>query len=382
MSSKDLIPNAFWTALSNQNVAAFGQPQWSIVVNDAGIQCSLFFENPNATTSSVNSSSTEYCQAKLESQTSNSSRDAVSPIKPDVRNSNALPGAKRARVETSQDANKSDQSDADEEIDCTTEPSMINPVSAPPMVNLPLLQQFFVQQLQAQQQQQQQQQQQYQHQLAAQRAAYPKVEPSQQLAINSVGLGVGSGNGVDAGETPKPSDLSLIPAENRRRLTNLREEAAASRLSVTAFIRRGALLYFDSEELAVNRLHTLNQSKLHALELETKFFFGEVPQQLFRRTIAIQQSQIRSKRSSASLSHDRSTSRPSLVTGTQAPPPPSQMGPRSTLNPTLFSSLVTSQAQSIPTTTQPTPLIGNLASVTPQTTVTDVGASHYSIGAV
>ena len=301
------------------------------------------------------------------------------------------PGAKRARLETSQDAAKSDQSDAEEEIDCTTEPSMINPVSTPSMVNLPLLQQFFVQQLQAQQQQQQQQQQQYQHQLAAQRAAFPKVESSQQaLALNSVGLGnVGNSVGVEAGETPKPGDLSLIPAENRRRLTNLREEAAASRLSVTAFIRRGALLYFDSEELAVNRLHTLNQSKLHALELETKFFFGEVPQQLFRRTIAIQQSQIRSKRSSASLGQDRSSSsRPSLVTapvtvGGQQQPNQLAQPPRSTLNPALFSSLVTSQAsQPMPTTTQPS-MIGTLASVTPQTTnVTDVSSTQHSIGAV
>ena len=339
MTSKDLIPNAFWTALSNQNVTDFGQPQWSIVVNDAGIQCSIFFENPNSSNSSVNSTSTEYCQAKLESQTSNSSRDAVSPIKPERA------GIKRPRIETTAEQVKvtsetrSDGgSENEEEIDCTnesTDPTIMAPTppitSQPSMVNLPLLQQFFVQQLQAQQQQQYQQQ-------IAHRTSFPKVESQLTPATT----------GSEIIETPKPGDLSLIPAENRRRLTNLREEAAASRLSVTAFIRRGALLYFDSEELAVNRLHTLNQSKLHALELETKFFFGEVPQQLFRRTIAIQQSQIRSKRSSASLNADRSNR--SLVT--QAPPPS-----RPSLNPTLFSSLVTSAAS---TPVSPPTMIGSL----------------------
>ena len=321
MASKDLIPNAFWTALSNQNVTDFGSPQWSIVVNDSGIQCSIFFENPNSSNSSVNSTSTEYCQAKLESQTSNSSRDAVSPIKPER-------GVKRPRIETevvkpTETSRSESASENEEEIDCSndTNEQLVAPTPAPPsMVNLPLLQQFFVQQLQAHQQQSV-----YQNQLTAQRPAFSKIDSQTNHLATS-----------DAPDAPKPGDLALIPAENRRRLANLREEAAASRLSVTAFIRRGALLYFDSEELAVNRLHTLNQSKLHALELETKYFFGEVPQQLFRRTIAIQQSQIRSKRSSAaSINNDRSSNR-SLVTQAALPPA------RPPINPALFSSLVSS----------------------------------------
>ena len=44
-TAQNMIPTAFWNALNNQNFEDLNTPQWSIVVNDAGIQCSIFFEN-------------------------------------------------------------------------------------------------------------------------------------------------------------------------------------------------------------------------------------------------------------------------------------------------------------------------------------------------
>ena len=35
-----MIPNAFWSALNNQNLTDLLPPRWSILVNDAGVQVS------------------------------------------------------------------------------------------------------------------------------------------------------------------------------------------------------------------------------------------------------------------------------------------------------------------------------------------------------
>ena len=36
----EMIPNAFWSALNNQNLTDLLPPRWSILVNDAGVQVS------------------------------------------------------------------------------------------------------------------------------------------------------------------------------------------------------------------------------------------------------------------------------------------------------------------------------------------------------
>lgn len=36
----EMIPNAFWSALNNQNLVDLLPPRWSILVNDAGVQVS------------------------------------------------------------------------------------------------------------------------------------------------------------------------------------------------------------------------------------------------------------------------------------------------------------------------------------------------------
>ena len=275
MSAQDLVPQAFWNALANQNLTAFGPPQWSIVVNDSGVQCSLFFENGEGVASSTKSSETSA---------------AVSSVSPQLMKNGVFEGEKTKSSDESFD--KMDEEEIenivvqratppkpDDEQNRITPPAMIPsaPVVSsasthlPGIPNIPLLQQFLGQQIAA--------------------------------AVANGGSGGGGttlgGSPADKIEKATPGDLMLISQENRRRLLNLREEATANRLSVTAFIRRGALLYFDSDELALNRLHTLDQKRLSALELETKYFFGDIPQQLFRRTIAIQQSQIRSKKSNS-----------------------------------------------------------------------------------
>ena len=284
-----LLPSAFWNALSNQNITDYGNPQWSIVVNDSGIQCSIFFESENSISSktsniSTNSSITnEKPGIAVRTSSSNSTRGEVSPIKSDQE----MRSSERQNSKFSENV---DDESVGEEINCTDpDPSPIHGIHATaptasfnPMIN-PLAAQFLLHQFRNQQ--------------------TPPTQPSNPTNFRTdMSPAVAPPNPE---EIPTPGDLMLIPNENRRRLVNLREEAQASRLSVTAFIRRGALLYFDSDELAVNRLHTLNQQKLHALELETKYYFGDVPQQLFRRTIAIQQSQIRSKKSSSHSSADR-----------------------------------------------------------------------------
>lgn len=259
------VPQAFWNALNNQNLSDMCPPQWSIVVNDSGVQCSIFFENSeNASTKSSNSSG------------------VMSAISPGLK---AVSPVMKNYVEEDKTSDDSFDVEIDNDTEITNRSSPIqkfippaetiqNTISQnqmPNIANLPLIQEFLGRQI------------------AAATAA------AQQAGQNN---GISPGN--DKTEAPCPGDLMLISQENRRRLVNLREEATANRLSVTAFIRRGALLYFDSDELALNRLHTLDQKRLNALELETKFYFGDIPQQLFRRTIAIQQSQIRSKKSNAS----------------------------------------------------------------------------------
>lgn len=255
-----LMPQAFWTALNNQNLGDMSPPQWSIVVNDSGVQCSIFFENGDHATSSKSSNSSGLLHAVSplvkngftdNTQTVKSPDDSFDKMEDDV-----------------EEINHSSPIKMPEEDVRITPPNIPHPtpnVSGIP--NLPLLQQFLGQQIAA--------------------------------AAAAAGNGNGHTPPCEQGEKPTPGDLMLISQENRRRLMNLREEATANRLSVTAFIRRGALLYFDSDELALNRLHTLDQKRLNALELETKYYFGDIPQQLFRRTIAIQQSQIRSKKSNA-----------------------------------------------------------------------------------
>ena len=277
-----LLPSAFWNALNNQNITDYANPQWSIVVNDSGIQCSIFFESENSISSKTSNISTDSSITNekpgivVRTSSSNSTRGEVSPIKSDQ--------------EMRRSDRNIDEDSVNEEINCTdTDPEQglsheIHPPTPASAFNTminPLAAQFLLHQFRSQQ-------------TPTSQASNPPNFRSEIAPAAS-----------NPEEIPTPGDLMLIPSENRRRLVNLREEAQASRLSVTAFIRRGALLYFDSDELAVNRLHTLNQQKLHALELETKYYFGDVPQQLFRRTIAIQQSQIRSKKSSSHSSADR-----------------------------------------------------------------------------
>lgn len=264
-SPQQLLPAAFWTALSNQNLVGLNSPQWSIVVNDSGVQCSIFFENAEAASSRASDSS-----------------GVISAESPLAKNSIQQAMAK---VPTPDDSFEKMNGEEIETIPTSSSPSETGitgnspPVSAPPvslpgnLPNIPLLHQFLGQQIAA--------------------AAAAANGNSNNSPAN---LGMAR---PEEKEKPVPGDLMLIEAENRRRLINLREEASANRLSVTAFIRRGALLYFNSDELALNRLHTLDQKRLNALELETKFYFGDIPQQLFRRTIAIQQSQIRSKKSNS-----------------------------------------------------------------------------------
>ena len=350
MTAQGLIPVAFWNALNNQNVTQFGTPQWSIVVNDSGIQCSIFFENQTQPkisrkrTYSETKSKTETMVEGNSVSSSRSSRDEVSPIKSRHSNDSELTSTKirdEKDSDSEEEINPIDQPVTDSKLTDAMKLQMLPNQTATTMAHLPLIQQFFVQQLQNHQLQQK-------HNAAAAVSVASDVSPT--TAIQSYNnhmtslagrndispsSGVNGSNAIDVSnqETPVPGDLMLIPNENRRRLINLREEATANRLSVTAFIRRGALLYFDSDELAVNRLHTLDQHKLHALELETKFYFGEVPQQLFRRTIAIQQSQIRSKKSTtaSTTERERLTARNSRA----------NFGPSFQINPNLFANMTT-----------------------------------------
>jgi len=348
MTAQGLIPIAFWNALNNQNVTQFGTPQWSIVVNDSGIQCSIFFENQispkinRKRTYSEIKSKTETMVEGRSVSSSRSSRDEVSPIKSRHSNESELTSTKirdEKDSDSEEEINPIDQPVTDSKLTDAMKLQMLPNQTTTTMAHLPLIQQFFVQQLQNHQLQQK-------HNAAAASIA-PEVSPpaiqnysNQMTSLTgrsdiSPTSGINGSNTFDVSnqETPVPGDLMLIPNENRRRLINLREEATANRLSVTAFIRRGALLYFDSDELAVNRLHTLDQHKLHALELETKFYFGEVPQQLFRRTIAIQQSQIRSKKSTtaSTTERERLTARNSRA----------NFGPSYQINPNLFANMTT-----------------------------------------
>ena len=348
MSAQGLIPVAFWNALNNQNVTQFGTPQWSIVVNDSGIQCSIFFENQKTPkisrkrTYSETKSKTETMVEGRSVSSSRSSRDEVSPIKSRHSNESEITPTKirdEKDSDSEEEINPIDQPVTDSKLTDAMKLQMLPNQTASTMAHLPLIQQFFVQQLQNHQLQQK-------HNAVAATVASEVSPPAIQNYSNhmtslagrneiSPSSGINGSSAVDVSnqETPVPGDLMLIPNENRRRLINLREEATANRLSVTAFIRRGALLYFDSDELAVNRLHTLDQHKLHALELETKFYFGEVPQQLFRRTIAIQQSQIRSKKSTTASTTDRErlTARNSRA----------NFGPSFQINPNLFANMTT-----------------------------------------
>jgi len=263
----ELMPQAFWNALNNQNLADMSPPQWSIVVNDSGVQCSIFFENSDHSSKSSNSSGvlTDVSPLIKVGFPDNTENEKITPddsfekIDDDVEDIEHSSGGEETRKMTEEDVR-------------ITPPTIPHqpPVGMQGITNLPLLQQFLGQHIAA--------------------------------AAAAAGNGTGHhhlGAPAEKVEKPTPGDLMLVTQENRRRLINLREEATANRLSVTAFIRRGALLYFDSDELALNRLHTLDQKRLNALELETKYYFGDIPQQLFRRTIAIQQSQIRSKKSNA-----------------------------------------------------------------------------------
>ena len=42
MAAIDTIPNAFWSALNNQNLTDLLPPRWSILVNDAGVQVHIY----------------------------------------------------------------------------------------------------------------------------------------------------------------------------------------------------------------------------------------------------------------------------------------------------------------------------------------------------
>jgi len=254
--AQSMIPQAFWNALSNQNLNDVSVPQWSIVVNDSGIQCSLFFENPDAkdTKSADSSGICSSSPVRKEDEESKGSTEADA-------------FSKDEKMETTEIANDS------------SSPKIGAFPTIPGLNGLPFLQQY----------------------LATQMLNSPALNGNaKHIGRPQPNLRQMNQAPLNEEPTPVPGDLMLISQENRRRLINLREEAQANRLSVTAFIRRGALLYFDSDELAMNRLHTLDQRRLGALELETKFYFGSIPQQLFRRTIAIQQSQIRSKKSANS----------------------------------------------------------------------------------
>lgn len=48
MTAIETIPNAFWSALNNQNLTDLLPPRWSILVNDAGVQCTLYWESSDA----------------------------------------------------------------------------------------------------------------------------------------------------------------------------------------------------------------------------------------------------------------------------------------------------------------------------------------------
>ena len=254
--AQTMVPQAFWAALNNQNLDDMSVPQWSIVVNDAGIQCSLFFENPDAKENSKSADSSGICSSSPVRKEDEESKGSTEPFPKDEE-----------KMETS----------GTEEISSSPKVPGAFP-TIPGLNGLPFLQQY----------------------LATQMLNSPALNGQQQNARPQPHVRQMNHTPINDEPTPVPGDLMLISQENRRRLINLREEAQANRLSVTAFIRRGALLYFDSDELAMNRLHTLDQRRLGALELETKFYFGSIPQQLFRRTIAIQQSQIRSKKSANS----------------------------------------------------------------------------------
>ena len=41
MAAIETIPNAFWSALNNQNLNDLLPPRWSILVNDAGVQVNI-----------------------------------------------------------------------------------------------------------------------------------------------------------------------------------------------------------------------------------------------------------------------------------------------------------------------------------------------------
>lgn len=43
MAAIETIPNAFWSALNNQNLNDLLPPRWSILVNDAGVQVNISF---------------------------------------------------------------------------------------------------------------------------------------------------------------------------------------------------------------------------------------------------------------------------------------------------------------------------------------------------
>ena len=38
MTAIETIPNAFWSALNNQNLSDHLTPRWSVLVNDSGVQ--------------------------------------------------------------------------------------------------------------------------------------------------------------------------------------------------------------------------------------------------------------------------------------------------------------------------------------------------------
>ncbi|CAG5091342.1 Oidioi.mRNA.OKI2018_I69.PAR.g12985.t1.cds [Oikopleura dioica] len=229
--AQTMVPQAFWAALNNQNLDDMSVPQWSIVVNDAGIQCSLFFENPDAKESSKSADSSGICSSSPVRKEDEESKGSTEPFPKDEE-----------KMETS----------GTEEI--STSPKIPGAFPTIPGLNgLPFLQQY----------------------LATQMLNSPALNGQQQNARPQPHVRQMNQAPINDEPTPVPGDLMLISQENRRRLINLREEAQANRLSVTAFIRRGALLYFDSDELAMNRLHTLDQRRLGALELETKFYFAE-----------------------------------------------------------------------------------------------------------
>ncbi|CBY43021.1 unnamed protein product [Oikopleura dioica] len=45
----ETLPNEFWKHLGKFNLSEYSEPRWSILVNDMGLQCTLYWSSPHAT---------------------------------------------------------------------------------------------------------------------------------------------------------------------------------------------------------------------------------------------------------------------------------------------------------------------------------------------